>query len=199
MKALLAMTLCCLAAVPASAAPLTGQDLLTGTGLSPRSTVDDAVRLYGSGHVMANGGIEFLAKGSGSDAWLILVPGRQIYVDCDEAPANLPNDSVGALCRIATGPDWKAALTSLQEALNGGQERKVGAGINTAPPPSDEQADHAVSGADEDNDDDDDMFFEIARTFHSAGYTIDVEACPRIKTTRNGNWHAAVVIVWTRT
>jgi hypothetical protein len=190
-----------LATTPAIAAPLTGADLLTGAGLSPTSTVADAVRLHGSGLPMGDTGAEFLTKGSSSDAWLTFVPGKQVYVDCDEAPANLPNDSIGSLCRIATGSDWKVALAGLQEALKQGEPRKVGAGINTAPPPSDEQVGHTVSGADEGSsaDDDDDAFFEVARTFHAPGYTIGVEACPRIKTERNGNWHAGVVITWTRT
>jgi hypothetical protein len=187
-----------LAATPALAAPLTGQDLLTAAGLSPTSTVADAVRLHGSGLPMGNAGVEFLTQGSSSDAWLTFIPGKQVYVDCDEAPASLPDDSIGALCRIATGPDWKIALANLQEVLKQGEPRKVGAGINTAPPPSDGQVGHTVSGADEGSDDDDDSFFEVARTFHASGYTIGVEACPRIKTERNGNWHAGVVITWTR-
>jgi hypothetical protein len=189
-----------LAATPALAAPLTGQDLLTGAGLSPTSTVADAARLHGSGLPMGGAGVEFFAKGSSSDAWLTFVPGKQVYVDCDEAPANLPDDSIGTLCRIATGPDWKVALAGLQNALKLGEPRKVGAGINTAPPPSDEQVGHTVSGADEGSnrdDDDDDAFFEVARTFHAPGYAIGVETCPRIKTARNGNWHAGVVITWT--
>jgi hypothetical protein len=188
-----------LAATPVLSAPLTGQDLLTGAGLSPSSTIADAVRLHGPGLPMGNQGVEFLNKGSSSDAWLTFVPGKQLYVDCDEAPANLPNDSIGVLCRIATGSDWKLALADLQDALKLGEPRDVAAGTNTAPPPSDEQVGHTVSGADEgSNNDDDDVFFEVARTFRVPGYTIGVETCPRIKTTRNGNWHAGVVISWTK-
>ncbi len=198
MKIILATIICCLAATPVMAAPLTGEDLLTGAGLSPTSTVTDAVRLHGSGQPMGPDGVEFLTQGSSSDAWLTFIPGKQIYVDCDEAPPNLPDDSIGTLCRIATGSDWKVALAALQQALTGGEPRKVGAGINTAPPPSDEQVGRTVSGADEGSNDDDDAFFEVARTFHASGFTIGVEACPRIKIPRNGNWHAAVVITWTR-
>jgi hypothetical protein len=200
MKIFLATIVCCLGATPAMAVPLTGQDLLTGAGLSPTSTIADAMRVHGQGIPMGDQGVEFLTKGSSSDAWLTFIPGKQIYVDCDEAPPNLPDDSIGALCRIATGSDWKVALAGLQQALTGGEPRKVGAGINTAPPPSDEQVGHTVSGADEGtDDDDDDAFFEVARTFHAPGFTIGIEACPRIKIPRNGNWHAGVVITWTRT
>ena len=202
MKTLLAIIAFFLAAGPALGASIGGQDLLTGAGLSPASTISDAMRLYGPGVPMGTAGVEFLTEGSSSDAWLTFVPGKQVYVDCDEAPANLPDDSIGALCQIATGHDWKIALARLREALKQGEPRKVGAGINTAPPPSDEQVGHAVSGADEgngDDDDDDDAFFEVARTFHVPGYMIGVETCPRIKTARNGNWHASVVITWTRT
>ena len=198
MKTLVAAAILILAATPALAAPLTGQDLPVGAGLSPNSTVVDAERLHGSGSPMG-AGIEFLTKGSSDNAWLTFLPGKQIYVDCDEAPVNLPNDSIAALCRIATGPDWKVALARLQDTLELGEPRQVGAGISTAPPSSDEQVGHTVSGADEgsDDDDDDDAFFEVARTFHALGYTIGVEACPRIETARNGNWHADVVITWT--
>ncbi len=199
MKSLLAAAFS-LIATSALGAPLTGVDLLTGAGLSPASTAVDALRLHGPGQPMGKDGVEFLTKGSSSDAWLTFIPGKQVYVDCDEAPPTLPDDSIGALCRIATGPDWKAALAELQDALKQGEPREVGAGINTASPPSDEQVGHTVSGADEGNgDDDDDAFFEVARTFHVPGYTIGVETCPRIKTTRNGNWHAGVLITWTRT
>lgn len=186
-----------LAATPALGAPLTGQDLLTGAGLSPTSTVADAMRLHGPGLPMGTNGIEFLSKGSSSDAWLTFIPGKQVYVDCDEAPSDLPNDSIAALCRIATGADWKVALTALQDALKLGQARKVAAGISTAPPPSDEQVGHTVSGADEGSDDDDDAFFEVARTFRVPGYTIGVETCPHVKTAHDGNWRAGVVITWT--
>jgi hypothetical protein len=201
MKALIATVILAFAAAPAMAAPLTGQDFLTSAGLSPTSTIEDAKRLHGPGTLMGDQGIEFLAQGSSSDAWLTFLPGKQVYVDCDEAPANLPNDSIGTLCHLATGQDWKAAFVALQEALNQGEPRKVGPGINTAPPRTDEQVGHTASGADAgdgDNDDDDDAFFEVARTFHAGGYTIGVETCPRIKTERNGNWHAGVVITWTR-
>jgi hypothetical protein len=198
MKTLAAAILLLAAASPVSALPLTGSDLLTAAGLTPSSTIADAAALHGRPVPMSGQGVEFLAKGSSSDAWLTFLPGKQVYVDCDEAPAGLPDDSIGALCRIATGPDWKLALTQLQAALDQGEPRKVGPGINTAPPLNDQQAGHTVSGADDgDDDDDDDSFFEVARTFHTPNYTIGVEACPHIKTERDGNWRAAVVITWT--
>jgi hypothetical protein len=189
-----------LASAPATAAPLTAPDLMTVAGLTPTSTVADATKLYGPGTPMGGQGVEFLAKGSSSDAWLTFVPGRQVYVDCDEAPANLPDDAIGSLCRIATGPDWKLALTALQDALKEGQLRKMGPGIKSTPPPDDvSQVGRAVSGADErDDDDDDDAFFEVTRTFQTPDYTIGVETCPRIKTEHNGSWNAAVIVTWTR-
>jgi hypothetical protein len=198
MKILAAAILLFAAAAPASAQPLTGPDLLMAAGLTPSSTIADAVKLHGPSVPMGGQGIEFFTKGSSSDAWLTFVPGKQVYVDCDEAPAELPDDAIGKLCRIATSPDWKKALAALQDALNQGEPRKVGPGINTAPPLNDQQVGHTVSGADDgDDDDDDDAFFEVARTFHTSNYTIGVEACPHIRTERDGNWHAAVVITWT--
>ena len=195
MRALIAVALL-FAVAPATAKPLTSLDLLTGAGLTPTSTVTDAMGLYGPDVPMDNHGVEFLAKGSSSDAWLIFVPGRQVYVDCDEAPANLPDDSIGVLCRIATGPDWRLALSALQEALKEGQPRKIGSGMNSMPPPKDEQV--ARPASNEDKGEDDDAFFEVARTFHTPDYIVGVEACPRVTIERNGNWHAAVIITWTR-
>jgi hypothetical protein len=197
MKAPIVAFLFLAAAAPATALPLAGPDLLTAAGLTPTSTIADAIKLHGPSVPMGGQGIEFFTKGSSSDAWLTFVPGKQVYVDCDEAPAGLPDDSIGALCRIATGPNWKQALAALQEALNQGVPRKVGPGINTAPPLDDQQVGHTVSGADDGDDDEDNTFSEVARTFHTSNYTIGVEACPHIKTERDGNWHAAVVITWT--
>jgi hypothetical protein len=187
-----------LAANPATARSLAGPDLLMAAGLTPTSTIADATTLYGQGKPLDGKGVEFLVKGSSSDAWLTFIPGRQVYVDCDEAPGNLPDDAIGSLCHIATGPDWKLALTALQEALKAGQPRKIAPGAQSAPPPDGEQAARAVSGADENEDDDDEAFFDAARTFQTSGYTIGVEACPRIKTAHSGNWHAAVIVTWTR-
>jgi hypothetical protein len=189
-----------LAASPATSRSLAGPDLLMAAGLTPTSSVADAATLYGQGKPLGSWGVEFLAKDSSSDAWLTFIPGRQVYVDCDEAPGGLPDDVIGALRHIATEPDWKLALTALQEVLKAGQPRKMGPGIQSAPPPDGGQAARAVSGADEndDDDDDDEAFFEAARTFQTSGYTIGVEACPRIKSAHNGNWHAAVIVTWAR-
>src|ERR1700677_1145981 len=67
-----------LASAPATAAPLTAPDLMTVAGLTPTSTVADATKLYGPGTPMGGQGVEFLAKGSSSDAWLTFVPDRQV-------------------------------------------------------------------------------------------------------------------------
>lgn len=193
MKIALPLCFALLAATPALATPLTGEQLLKAAGLNPHSTLDDAARLYGPGKPLPHG-MEFIAKGSQSDAWLTFLPGQKVYVDCDEAPPALPEDAIGALCRIATGGDWRKSLAALQAALSLGVPTP-----DAGMPEHTEEAEHApdeAAGGDDD-DDDDDLFAEVARTFQAGGYSIAVETCPRIKTPHDGNWHAGVVITWT--
>lgn len=187
-----------LVAVPASARPLTGDDLLTAAGLTPTATVNDAVKRYGAGVPLGGGGVEFLAKGSLSDAWLIFKPGKQVYVDCEEAPANLPDDAVGKLCRIAMGADWRAALVALQEALDEGQPRAVGSAGHFQPLPAPANTVHTGQGTDDaDEGKEDEAFVDVSRTFRTSGYRVQVETCPRIGTDDNGYWRAAVLVTWT--
>lgn len=195
---LFCLPLLLLAAAPALAAPLSADQLLSGAGLTPHSTAADAVRLHGPGQVMENGGMKFLNKGSQSDPWLTFKPGSMVYVDCDEAPANLQDDAIGKLCAVATDKDWKKALKALAVALSLGtptpdiQDQGKPEEAEHAP-----GADTAAAANDGDDDDDDgDSFVQVARTFHTPGYTIRVEACPRIQAGKVGNWHAGVIITW---
>lgn len=187
-----------LAAAPALAAPLSADQLLSGAGLTPHSTAADAIRLHGPGETMENGGMKFLNQGSQSDPWLTFKPGSMVYVDCDEAPANLQDDAIGKLCAVATDKDWKKALKALAVALSLGtptpdiQDQGKSEEAEHAP-----GADTAAAANDGDDDDDDgDSFVQVARTFHTPGYTIRVEACPRIQAGKVGNWHAGVIITW---
>lgn len=200
-------TLLCLAAllpwaVPATAAPLSADELLTAAGLTPGSTAADALRLHGPGQDMGNGGFKFLNKGSQSDPWLTFKPGSMVYVDCDEAPANLPDDAIGKICAVATGKDWKKALKALEATLSLGTPTPEIMHGDSHPeeaehaPGADNDSAVAAKDGDDDDDDDDDSFVQVARTFHAAGYTIKVEACPRIETGKVGNWHAGVIVNW---
>ena len=177
--------------VPAAAqAPVyTAEELLTAAGLTPRSTVADAERLYGKDwRKMGAGGIEYMAPGSLADAWMTFRPGHAVYVDCGVAPASLPNDVVSRLCEIAKAPDWRQSLVRLRQMLSRGKptpgiQAKLSADNLSA-------AELAGTGEEEEG-----KFVTLSRTFAGARYTVIVEVAPRI-TTQDGTSRAAVMVTW---
>ena len=178
-------------AAPASAQVLTADDVLTAAGLTPKSTIADAEKLYGKGwHKMGESGIEYMAAGSLADAWMTFRPGVAVYVDCGIAHPDLPDDVVSKLCKIAVGPDWRQSLVQLQQLLrNGAPNGAVQAAFSADGPLSGPQASNAKE------DDDAKVFVEVSRSFVGRHYTTVVEVAPRI-TTKDGTSRAAVLISW---
>jgi len=178
-------------AAPASAQVLTADDVFTAAGLTPRSSVADAEKLYGKNwHKMGADGIEYMAPGSLADAWMTFRPGQAVYVDCGIVPADLPDDMVSRLCKIAVGPDWRQSLVQLQQVLrNGAPNGAVQSAFSADGPLSGPQAAKDKEG------DNDKIFVEVSRSFVTQGYTTVVEVAPRI-TTRDGTSRAAVLINW---
>jgi hypothetical protein len=175
-------------AAPASAQVFTADDVLTAAGLTPKSGVADAERLYGTNwHKMGADGIEYMAAGSLADAWMTFRPGAALYVDCGILPATLPDDMVSKLCKIALGPDWRQSLVQLQQALRNG---KANSAVQSA-----FSADGPLSGPQAGKDDDDKVFVEVSRSFVGQQYTTVVEVAPRV-TTKDGTSRAAVLVTW---
>ena len=177
--------------VPAAAqAPaFTAEDMLTVAGLTPKSTVADAERLYGKNwHKMGADGIEYMAAGSLADAWMTFRPGRAVYVDCGIAPSTLPDDVASKLCKIAVGSDWRQSLVQLTSVLRDG---KANGAVQSA-----FSADGPLSGPQTGKEDEGDkVFVEVSRTFAAQNYTAIVEVAPRI-TTKDGTSRAAVLVTW---
>ena len=175
----------------ASAQVLTADDVLTAAGLTPKSTVADAEKLYGKNwHKMGENGIEYMAAGSLADAWMTFRPGVAVYVDCGIAHPDLPDDVVSKLCKIAVGPDWRQSLVQLQQMLrNGRPNGAVQSAFSADGPLSGPQA------AKDKEDDDDKVFVEMSRSFTTQLYTTVVEVAPRIAT-KDGTSRAAVLISW---
>ena len=175
----------------ASAQVLTADDVLTAAGLTPKSTVADAEKLYGKNwHKMGETGIEYMAAGSLADAWMTFRPGMAVYVDCGIAHPDLPDDVVLKLCKIAVGPDWRQSLVQLQQMLrNGRPNGAVQSAFSADGPLSGPQAAKDKEG------DDDKVFVEMSRSFTTQLYTTVVEVAPRI-TTKDGTSRAAVLVTW---
>lgn len=177
---------------PASAQTYTAGDLLTAAGLTPRSTVADAERLYGKDwRKIGAGGIEYMAAGSLADAWMTFRPGHAVYVDCGVAPATLPKDVVSRLCDIAKAPDWRQSLIQLRQVLSAGKptpglQAKLSADNLSAA----ELAEPHAGEKEEEG-----RFVTLSRTFVGARYTVIVEVAPRI-TTQDGTSRAAVLVTW---
>ena len=183
-----------LLAAPAAAqtAAFTADDVLIAAGLTPKSTIADAEKLYGKNwHKMGESGIEYMAAGSLADAWMTFRPGMAVYVDCGIAHPDLPDDVVSKLCKIAVGPDWRQSLVQLQQLLrNGAPNGAVQSAFSADGPLSGPQAANA-----KEDDDDDKVFVEVSRSFVGQQYTTVVEVAPRI-TTKDGTSRAAVLISW---
>jgi hypothetical protein len=180
-------------------APYGAEDLLTAAGLTPRSTVADAERLYGKDwRKMGAGGIEYMAAGSLADAWMTFRPGHAVYVDCGVAPASLPDDVIARLCDTAKAPDWRQSLRQLRQMLSRGrptpglQARLSADNLSAA-----ELAgpDAGKRDADDDGEAAEGKFVTLSRTFAGARYTVIVEVAPRI-TTQDGTSRAAVMVTW---
>jgi hypothetical protein len=178
----------------------TADDFLTAAGLSPRSTVPDAEKIYGGGwRKMGSDGIEYLAAGSLADAWMTFRPGSFVYVDCGITPATLPDDVVSQLCKVARQTDWRLALVQLKQMLRNGQPAGgVQARLSADRPDLDLAATKKGSRDGEDDDDEDDKaFVQLARTFTGRQYKVTVEVAPMI-TTEAGTSRAAVIVRWER-
>ena len=189
MKWIAAGLLALVSPAAAQAPALTAEDMLIVAGLTPKSTVADAERLYGKNwHKMGESGIEYMAPGSLADAWMTFRPGHAVYVDCGIVPAALPEDAASKLCKIALLPDWRRSLKQLTEVLRNG---KANGAVQAA-----FSADGPLSGPQAGKDEDDDkVFVEVSRTFTTPTYTAIVEVAPRI-TTKDGTSRAAVLVTW---
>jgi hypothetical protein len=170
----------------------TADDFLTAAGLTPRSTVPDAEKLYGNGwKKMGTDGIEYLAAGSLADAWMTFRPGYFVYVDCGITPAALPDDVVSQLCKVARQADWRHALVQLKQMLRNGQSAGgVQANFSADRPDLDLEAERAKHDADDDK-----AFVQLSRTFIARQYKVMVEVAPMI-TTEAGTSRAAVIVRW---
>ncbi len=203
MKCIVVAGLLALISPAAAQAPaFSAEDMLTVAGLTPKSTVADAERLYGSNwHKMGESGIKYLAAGSLADAWMTFRPGHAVYVDCGIVPANLPDDMASRLCKIATGSDWRQSLARLMEVLrngkpNGAVQAAFSADLsNNGPLSGPQSAKNGAARDNQDEEDDDKVFVEVSRTFAAQNYTAIVEVAPRI-TTKDGTSRAAVLVTW---
>lgn len=172
-----------------------GEDVLTAAGLTPRSTVADAERLYGKDwRAIGEGGIEYLAAGSLADAWMTFRPGSFVYVDCGVTPRDLPDDVVAQLCGVARRTDWRQSLIVLKRMLRNGRSAP---GLQTTfsadkPESGQKSGAGARDGA---GDDDDHDFVQLARMFETPRYSVTVEVAPMI-TTRAGTSRAGVIVRW---